>query len=120
MKVSHLLAAVAILGMAGFAMAAKGGNKGDKGKKGPAGLMGKITAVDATNMTVKSKDGDVTYTLGTAKITVDGVADKTAADLAVGMMVAVTPKTAGAAETIIAKTPAAKKDGGKKGGKKNK
>lgn len=117
MKVSHLLAAVAILGMAGFAMAAKEG----KGKKGPAGLHGKITAVDAEakTMTVKGKDGAVNYTLGTAKITVDGVADKTAADLAVGMMVAVTPTTGGEAATVVAKTAAAhgKKDGKKKGNK---
>jgi len=116
MKVSYLLAAVAILGLAGFAMAAKGA-KGNKAPK-TAALTGKITATapDATpkTITVKAKTGEVVYNVVTATtITVDG-APSTVDKLAVGMMVTVTPPTGGDATAIDAKTAAAHK-GGKKG-----
>ena len=100
MKVSHLLAAVAILGLAGFAMAAKGN------KAPTTGLHGKVVSVDATakTVTVKAKSGEVVVTTDAATvITLDGAAsslDK----LTAGMTVTVTPDT-GTAAKIIAKTP---------------
>jgi hypothetical protein len=103
MKVSHLLAAVAILGLAGFAMAARG-------NKAPAGLHGKVVSVDAAakTVTVKAKSGEVVVTTdaGTT-VTLDGAA-ATLADLKADMTVTVTPAT-GVATKIVAKTAAAHK-----------
>jgi len=100
MKVSYLLAAVAILGLAGFAMAAKGA----RGNKTSAGLIGKVVTVDAEKktVTVKAKTGEVTVDASAATVTIDG-ADGKLADLKAGMVVTVTPAT-GAAEKIVAKT----------------
>ena len=106
MKVSYLLAAVAILGLAGFAMAARG-------NKAPttAGLHGKIVSVDAAakTVTVKAKSGEVVVTTdASTKVTIDGVDGKAVADLTAGMIVTVTPET-GTATKIDAKTAAAHK-----------
>lgn len=122
MKVSHLLAAVALLGMVSFAMAAKG----DKGKgKGPKGLQGKVVSVDTTAKTVTIKTGGkkeskevVVTTDDKTTITVDGNA-ATLENLEAGMMVAVTPAT-GTAEKIMAKTAKGKGDKGDKGKGKGK
>ena len=101
MKVSHLLAMVAILGLAGFAMAARGN------KAPTTGLHGKVVSVDTTAKTVivKPKTGDnVTVTTdATTTVTLDGAA-AALADLKAGMVVTVTPAT-GVAAKIIAKTP---------------
>ena len=100
MKVSYLLAAVAILGLVGFAMAAKGD------KKAPAGLHGKVVSIDTTakTVTVKARDKEVVVaTDATTVITLDGAAsslDK----LTAGMIVTVTPAT-GTATKIVGKTP---------------
>jgi RNase P/RNase MRP subunit p29 len=100
MKVSYLLAAVAILGLAGFAMAAKG----NRGNKVPTGLMGKVVSVTGTDVTVKAKTGDVVVkTDDSTAISIDGADGKKVADLKKGMMVTVTPET-GTATKIVAKT----------------
>jgi hypothetical protein len=102
MKVSYLLAAVAILGLAGFAMAAKGGGKA------PAGLIGKVVSVSGTDVTVKAKSGEVVVkTDASTTVTIDGAASSVD-KLTAGMMVTVTPET-GVATKIVAKTAAAHK-----------
>ncbi len=108
MKVSYLLVAVAVLGLAGFAMAAKG-NKGNKAPKA-ACLHGKVLSVDATakTVTVKAKSGEVVVaTDATTTVSIDGVDGKAIADLTAGMLVSVTPET-GTATKIVAKAAAAR------------
>jgi hypothetical protein len=116
MKVSYLLAAVAILGLAGFAMAAQGdkGHKGHRGHKAPQGLHGKVVSVNGANVTVKTRAKEVVVATdaGTA-VTIGGnIATNGVADLKPGMRVLVTPKI-GTAKKIAAKTAVAHK-GGKK------
>jgi len=124
MKVSHLLAAVALLGMVSFAVAAKG-EKGGKGK-GPKGMRGVVVSVDTEAKTVTIKTGSkkatkevvVTTDAGTA-VKVDGK-DAALADLTAGMMVSITSNEAGTATKIMARTPKAKGEKGDKGKGKRK
>jgi hypothetical protein len=116
MKLAHVLAAVAILGMVGFASAA---NKGKKDKGDSAGLHGTVVSTDATakTITIKAKTGDVTVTTDDkTSFTVNGNAG-TLADVAAGMMIEVQPAT-GVATKVVAKTAPVK--GGKGGHKGNK
>lgn len=129
MKVSHLLAAVAILGMVSFAVAAKG-EKGGKGK-GPKGVRGKVVTVvtDAetkavTGLTIQtgskkeSKEVNVTTDASTT-VKIDGK-DAALTDLTAGMMVSITSNEAGTATKIMARTAKAKGEKGDKGKGKGK
>lgn len=126
MKLSHVLVAVALLGLVCFSVAdAK--EKGKGGRKGPKGVAGKVVSVDteAKTLTLKKKGGEVTVTTdGNTEIIVNGAAGSLA-DIKPGMVAMATPAT-GTATKVIAKTPGEKrKDGegkgkGKRKGKKDK
>jgi ribosomal protein L6P/L9E len=106
MKVSYLLAAVAILGLAGFAMAAKG----NRGNKAPAGLTGKVVSVTGTDVTIKTKTGDVVVkTDEKTAVTIDGVEGKKVGDLTAGLSVIVTREGDKPATKIVAKTATTRK-----------
>jgi len=114
MKLAHVLAAVAILGMVGFASAA---NKGKKDKGASAGLHGTVVSTDATakTITIKAKSGEVTVTTDdNTSFTVNGKAGALT-DVTAGMMIEVQPAT-GTATKVVAKTAPVKGGKGKKKG----
>ena len=122
MKLSHVLVAVAVLGLAGFAMAADKEKGKGKGKKGPKGLVGKVVSVDtaAKTITLKKKGGEVTVTTDeNTEITVNGAAGSLG-DIKAGMVAKITPAT-GTATKVDAKDAGGKGKGKGRGkGKKDK
>jgi len=123
MKLSHVLVAAAVLGLAGFAVAGEKEKGKGKGKKGPKGLGGKVVSVDtaAKTLTLKTRGGEVTVTTDdNTEIIVNGAAGSLS-DIKAGMVAKVAPAT-GTATKVIAKARGEKGDKGKKGrkGKKGK
>jgi len=124
MKVSKLMALVAVLCIVGVALAAE-----EAPKKAPRGIFGKIASVDGANIVVEkrvSRDSKETtkvtvVTDDKTEITLDGNAAKIG-DLKEGMFVMITPAT-GTAEKVRASTKAPEfkkkpKEGDKKEGDK--
>ena len=117
MKLSRLICAVMVLGLAGMVIAHEDAPKKKK-KARPKGIVGKIVKIDGTNIVIakrtrgEKKATEVTVaTDDKTKFRVDRK-EATLADLKPGMFAMITPET-GTAQRVFARTkgPKGPKDG---------